>query len=229
MPALRDNFIPLVQGQGRVGDGYVGLLHDAEVARSHFPTVGGCCADDVPALGVRDVLVLELPDVAREGCLVGLVPVCERCLVSREPLLEGVACESYVLLCAVRGGDGALVHQVGCLTLAVKGAWGFPAVTPPWPCAVGPVRYLSIVAGDDSLHVPHAAVADLHGVPVDVPAEYGPLLEVAVDHREEPLGHVGAHLVVPWRVEPCYLARPCPCFSTSLCVILELVTVILSI
>ena len=55
----------------------MGLLHDAEVACSHFPTVGGCCADDVPVLGEWDVLVLELPDVAREGCLVGLVPVFE--------------------------------------------------------------------------------------------------------------------------------------------------------
>ena len=53
------------------------LLHDAKVARSHFPIVRGGRADDIPLLGERDVFVLKLPDVAREGCLVGLDSVCE--------------------------------------------------------------------------------------------------------------------------------------------------------
>ena len=128
MSALGYDLVPLVQRGGGVGKGDVGLLHDAEVAGSRLPAVGGSQAEDRPLLVVGDVIVLLLPDIAGEGGFVGLISVVEGCLVTCKPLLEGVGREPDVLLGVASSFHSAFVHQATGLALSIKGAGWLPAV-----------------------------------------------------------------------------------------------------
>ena len=58
MSAFDHNLVPLVQCLHRVGEGDLELLHEAEVAGSHFPAIGLGLADNRPALIEWYVLVL---------------------------------------------------------------------------------------------------------------------------------------------------------------------------
>ena len=58
MAAFGNNLVPLVECCHGVGEGDLKLLHEAEVAGSHFPAVGWSLADNRPALRKRYILVL---------------------------------------------------------------------------------------------------------------------------------------------------------------------------
>ena len=93
--------------------------------------------------------------------------VVEGGFVSCEPLLEGVGCKPNVFFCLACSFHCALVHTVGGLALAIQGTGGLSAVVAHCLHAGAGAGYFFIVSCDDLGHVKHAAVADLHCVPVD--------------------------------------------------------------
>ena len=99
MATFGNDLVPLVECCHGVGQGDVKLLHEAEVTGSHLPAVGWSLADNRPAPRKRYILVLQLPEIAREGDSVGKLLVIEGLLVAGEQLLEGVGSESiYVII-----------------------------------------------------------------------------------------------------------------------------------
>ena len=166
VPALCDDFAPLVQCQGLISKKDSGLFSCAEFASFCCRVVGAGPVFYLPGKVVLFLVFLLLPQVFRQCGLFSVFLVSERHSVIVVPELECCVCRADVHLLFLLAGYGGFIDDLCGLAVAIQRTFRFfPAVT--WFFWAFFREVLFVVAADFGCDVGEAGVANFDVVVIE--------------------------------------------------------------